>query len=141
MKLSMILGIGTLMLSFAATSALAATKAEKQAEVVKSTQSALEKFYKFKPELKTAVANAPGYAMFTTYGVSFIIGGSGGTGLVHDNKTRKDTFMHQAQGSVGLQAGVAENRTLIIFNTAAALHQFTEKGRGAARGGGACRLE
>ena len=80
MKFHKILGIGALMLSFAAGSAFAATKAEKQAEVVKATSTSLEKFYKFKPELKAAVAKAPGYAIFTTYGVSFIFGGSGGTG-------------------------------------------------------------
>lgn len=138
MKLRDLFVSGTLMFSLIASGALAADadKAKKQAEIRKVTQAALADFYKAEPKLKADVAKAPGYAVFSTYGMSFLIGGSGGKGLVHDNKTRKDTFMHQAQGSVGLQAGVAENRTLIIFNTAAALNQFTEKGWGAELGGG-----
>jgi hypothetical protein len=56
MKFSNMIAIGALTLSFATSSAMAATKAEKQAEVVKATQTALDKFYKFKPELKGTVA-------------------------------------------------------------------------------------
>lgn len=134
MKFHKILGIGTLMLSFAAGSAFAATKAEKQAEVVKATSTSLEKFYKFKPELKAAVAKAPGYAIFTTYGVSFIFGGAGGTGMVHDNKTQKNTYMKLASASVGAQIGAAENDILVVFKTPAAMSDFITNGWGAQGG-------
>jgi lipid-binding SYLF domain-containing protein len=137
MKLSTILGIAALTLSFAAGGAWAATKAEKQAEVVKSTNSALQKFYKFKPELKDAVAKAPGYAVFTTYGVSFLVGGSGGTGMVHDNKTQKNTFMKLGSASAGFQIGAAENDILVIFANAAAMNDFVANGWGVAGGAAA----
>lgn len=134
MSFTKIVGIGALMLSFAAGSAFAATKAEKQAEVGKATGAALEKFYKFKPELKAAVAKAPGYAVFTTYGVSFIIGGSGGTGVVHDNKSNKNTYMKLGSASAGFQIGAAENDILFIFKTPAALNDFINKGWSASGG-------
>jgi lipid-binding SYLF domain-containing protein len=134
MKLSKLLGIGALSLSFAFGSALAATKAEKQAEIGKSTSASLEKFYKAKPELKAAVAKAPGYAVFTTYGVSFLVGGSGGTGLVHDNKSKKNTYMKLGSASVGAQIGAAENDVLFIFKSAAAMNDFVNKGWSAAGG-------
>ena len=128
MKLSKLLGVGMLSLSLVAGSAFAQDKAAKQAEVVKSTDSALQKFYAKKPELKAAVAKAPGYAVFTTYGISFLIGGAGGKGLVHDNKTKKNTFMEMGSASVGAQIGAAENDVLIIFKTAAVMNDFVNKG-------------
>jgi len=120
---------GLLVLSLAAGGALAATdKAKKQAEVRKAAQTALAKFYKAEPKLKQEVAKAPGYAVFTTFGMSFIIGGEGGRGVVRNAKTKKDTFMKMGQASAGVQAGIAQNETLIIFKTAKAMNEFVEKG-------------
>jgi lipid-binding SYLF domain-containing protein len=110
-------------------------KASKQAEIRKATQASLEKFYKADPKLQGEVAGAPGYAIFTTYGLSFIVGGAGGSGLVHDNRTNADTFMSTAQASAGLQAGAAQTDTLIVFKTPEALQKFVDKGWVA--GGGA----
>ncbi len=134
MKFHQILGTGMLTLSLMTGGAFAATKAEKQAEVQKSTQAALEKFYKAKPDLKAAVGKAPGYAVFTTYGVSFLIGGSGGTGMVHDNKSKKNTYMKLGSASVGFQLGAAENDVLVVFKTPAALNDFITNGWGATGG-------
>ena len=128
MKLSRIIGIGALSLSLIAGTAMAATKAEKQAEVLKATAAALDKFYAKQPDLKSTLAKAPGYAVFTTYGVSFIIGGSGGTGLVHDNKTKWNTFMKLGGASAGFQLGAVENDVLVIFKTAKAMEGFVTKG-------------
>ena len=124
------LQIAALLFALFTGSAMAADadKASKQKEVRKATQTALQKFYKAKPDLKGAVAKAPGYAVFTTYGLSFFIGGAGGKGLVHNNKTGKDVFMHMAQASAGLQIGLAESETLIVFKTTQAMTQFITKG-------------
>ncbi len=136
MKFLSLLPVAIVFLSLAAGSALAQDeKANKQAEVRKVTSTSLEKFYKADPKLKGEVAKAPGYAVFTTYGLSFLIGGAGGKGLAHDNKTKKDTYMDMAQASVGLQVGAAESETLIVFKSAKAMQEFIDKGWEA--GGGA----
>ena len=108
--------------------AFAQDKATKQAEVLKKTDTALQAFYAKKPELKAAVAAAPGYGVFTTYGVSFLVGGSGGTGVVHDNKTKANTFMKVGAASAGLQIGASESDVLVIFKNAQAMSDFVNKG-------------
>ena len=124
-------------LSLAGGQVFAADKAAQQAEILKVAKATLQDIYKAKPELKAQVEKAPGYAVFTTYGLSFIIGGAGGKGVVHDNKTKVNVFMHMAQASAGVQAGIAENRTLIIFKSEPALTSFVTKGWEFAGGGGA----
>ena len=109
--------------------ALAAdSKTEKQAEIAKVAKESLERFYQADAKLKAQVHGAPGYAVFTTYGLSFLIGGAGGKGMAHDNKTRKDYYMSMAQASAGAQIGLAESETLIVFKTSKEFKQFVTSG-------------
>ena len=129
MKLSNLLTIGAVILSFTAGNALGQDeKAKKQAEIRKVTQASLQKFYKAKPEPKGEVEKAPGYAVFTTYGLSFLVGGAGGKGIAYDNKTKKHTFMHLAQASAGAQVGASESETLFVFPSQKALEDFVNNG-------------
>jgi len=116
-------------------------KAAKQTEVKDKAMKALEDFYKADPKLKDAVAKAPGYAVFTTYGLSFGLGGAGGKGIAHDNKTSSNTYMSIAQASAGLQLGASDTRYLFVFESPKALAEFIDKGweasAGAAAGAGA----
>lgn len=133
-----ILTSAALVMSLATGNSFAADdKAKKQGEIRKVTQSSLQKFYKIDPSLKTQVDKAPGYGVFTTYGLSFLIGGAGGKGLVHDRATKKDSFMSMAQASAGVQIGASESETLIVFKTAKSMHDFVSSGWELGAGGGA----
>jgi lipid-binding SYLF domain-containing protein len=137
MKFLGTLGAAALSASLIAAPALAADKAAQQAEILKTAKETLAEVYKAQPQLKAQVEKAPGYAVFTTYGLSFFLGGAGGKGVVHNNKTRQNTYMHLAQASAGAQVGIADYRTLIIFKTEEALNNFVNNGWEFAGGGGA----
>ncbi|MFN8838856.1 MAG: YSC84-related protein [Burkholderiales bacterium] len=111
-------------------------KAKARDEVRTNATKALEQFYAVDPKIKDAVAKAAGYGVFTTYGVSFVLGGAGGTGLVHDAAAKKDWYMRVAQASAGAQIGAAQNETLLVFPTKKAVTDFVEKGWVAGASGG-----
>jgi lipid-binding SYLF domain-containing protein len=138
MRFNKLLTIATVIVAFTATSAFAQSEKEKkQAEVRTKAEQTLADFYKAEPKLKAEVGKAPGYAVFTTYGLSFLIGGAGGKGLVHDNKTKKTTYMDLAQASAGLQIGAQEARYLFVFKDAASMQRFIDSGWEAGAEGGA----
>lgn len=109
-------------------SAHAQDKAAKQTEVRAKAMAALQDFYKADPKLREATEKAPGFAVFTTFGLSFGLGGAGGKGVARDNKANKDIFMNIAQASAGLQLGASDTRYLFIFNDPKAFATFVDKG-------------
>ena len=136
MKLLKWFTTGAALLAFGISTALAADKA-KQEEVLKAAHAALQEFYNKDPKIKAKAESAPGYAVFSTFGISFVLGGSGGKGIVHDNATKKNTFMDLATASAGLQIGAAETSYLFIFKDKASMQQFIDSGWDASAGAAA----
>ncbi|WP_341676420.1 YSC84-related protein [Niveibacterium sp. SC-1] len=115
----------------------AADPAAERTEIRKMCDGALATLYKAKPKLKSVVAKAPGYACFSSFGVTLIVGGAGGKGLVHDKAAGKDTYMAMAQASAGVELGIKDYREVIVFHKAEAMHKFIESGWEATATGGA----
>ena len=93
----------------------AKTPAAKRAELRKMCNDALATLYKEKPELKAKIAKAPGYGCFSSFGISFLVGGAGGQGLVHNGATKKDVYMNMGQASGGVDFGIKNAKTLDTF--------------------------
>jgi len=102
--------------------------------------------YKAKPEVRSEIARAKGYAVFTSLNVNVLLASfSGGRGLLHENGLfPKETFMRMAQAGVGFGLGVKDFRAVFIFNDRSVMEKFLKEGwqfgaeaDAAAKGGGA----
>jgi len=90
---------------------------------------ALEDLYKIKPEAKDVINRAHGYAVFTNFSMKiFFVGSGSGRGLVHDNKTGKETFMRMMQAGVGLGLGVKDFRAVFVFDDRKVMEDFINSG-------------
>jgi lipid-binding SYLF domain-containing protein len=115
-------------LAAASSLAFAQDRGAKQGEIKAKAMKALDDFYKADPKLRDAVLKAPGYAVFTTFGLSFGLGGAGGRGFAHDKASNKDAYMNIAQGSAGFQLGASNTRYLFIFDSPKAVADFMDNG-------------
>ena len=115
----------------------AATIGAKRAEVRKMCDEALATVYKAKPAVKDKVAKAAGYGCFTSFGMSFLVGGAGGHGLVHNSATRKDIYMKMGQASGGIDFGIKKYKEVLVFKDKATLEKFVSSGWEISGGGSA----
>lgn len=117
--------LSIIVLSF---SAFAGVEKERQ-EILDESKNILERLYKEKPETKAKIANAAGYATFSNIGVNIIfLSAGGGSGVVHDNKTGKKTYMSMGTAGVGIGLGVKDFRAVFIFHERGAMESFINKG-------------
>ncbi len=108
---------------------LLAGKDEDRKEIRQSRQEILSRVYKEEPEVKNKIAKAEGYATFSNIGVNvFFISAGGGRGIVHDNKTGKDTYMYMGSAGVGIGLGVKDFSAVFVFHDRSALKSFIEDG-------------
>jgi len=106
-----------------------ASPAEKRSSVQSTTEEVLADAYKRMPELKSKIAKAAGYGVFTNFGMKIIFIASGnGYGMVHDNKSGEDTYMKMMEVGAGLGLGAKKFRAVFVFNTRTALDTFTSEG-------------
>jgi len=114
-----------LMLTF---SAQGSSESERK-EIKQSRQEILTRLYKEEPEVKGKIKRAAGYATFSNIGINVIFfSAGGGTGVVHNNSTGKDTYMKMASAGVGIGLGIKDFRAVFIFHDKSALRSFIKDG-------------
>lgn len=105
------------------------TPAERRAEINKRTKETLAQLYKVRPSAKADVAKAYGYAVFDNLGINIIfLSAGGGTGLAHNNRTGKSTYMKMLTGGVGIGLGVKNFRGIFVFENDKVFNQFVDSG-------------
>lgn len=113
----------------AAGLARADTVAEKRAEVQKMRRETLARLYKIHPDAQSAIQKSAGYAVFSNVGINLILlSAAGGSGVAHNNKTGKDTYMKMVSGGLGFGLGVKDFRGVFVFATADKLDTFVNSG-------------
>ena len=99
-----------------------------RAEIRAATRETLSRLYAAKPEARAAVEGAAGYAVFSNFGMKFLVTGTArGKGIAYDAKGT-EIFMKMAEVQAGLGFGVKKFRQVWIFETPAAYRNFVDKG-------------
>jgi lipid-binding SYLF domain-containing protein len=113
----------------AAKGAEGATPDDQRSTIQSEAQKTLQELYTSKPETKDKVAKAAGYAYFSNMNVNvLLLSSENGYGVVHDNKTGKDTYMKMAGAGVGVGMGVKDYRAILVFTDPQLMKNFVEKG-------------
>lgn len=91
--------------------------------------TALEDLYAIRPQARSEIRNAEGYAVFSNLGIQFfLVGGGGGRGVAIDRNTGERTYMSVATAGVGIGLGIRDFRAIFIFHSRSAFDYFIEEG-------------
>ncbi|MDF1876235.1 hypothetical protein JHD47_00205 [Sulfurimonas sp. SAG-AH-194-L11] len=105
------------------------TKLEAQLKRKQQSQETLKALYIYAPQAKKMLDTSYGYATFTNLGVNLILfSAEGGTGLAHNNKTGKDTYMNMGSGGFGFGLGLKDFRAIFLFANEQAYNTFVNSG-------------
>lgn len=114
----------TLILSACATMG-EGSKAEKQQEILQMKDAVLTQLFADKPDTRSQLNAAAGYAVFSNANINLIFLAAGtGYGVVKNMKTKQHTYMNMAEGGVGLGFGVKDYRIVMVFHSEAAMQNF-----------------
>ncbi|WP_246587841.1 YSC84-related protein [Alteromonas lipotrueiana] len=105
------------------------TVAEKRQAILSMQDTALSRLYREKPDTRSQLQNAAGYAVFSNANINIIFIAAGtGYGVVNNNTTGAKTYMNMAEGGVGLGLGAKDYRLIIVFHSQQALSHFINNG-------------
>ncbi|MDO6568676.1 YSC84-related protein [Alteromonas sp. 1_MG-2023] len=103
--------------------------AEKRQAILDMQQNALAKLYIEKPDTRSQIRDAAGYAVFTNANINVIFFAAGtGYGVVNNQVTGTKTYMNMAEGGVGLGLGAKDYRVVMVFHSQKAMNYFIENG-------------
>jgi lipid-binding SYLF domain-containing protein len=108
---------------------LSSDAVERREAILTMRQDVLEQLYEVKPDVKAQIENATGHAVFSNANLNLLFASfGGGTGVVQDRKSGKNTYMNMGEIGFGLGAGIKDFRAVFVFHNKAALRRFVDRG-------------
>jgi lipid-binding SYLF domain-containing protein len=105
------------------------TVSQERQAILSMKNEVLSDLYRVKPDVRSQIAAAPGYAVFSNVNINVILASfGGGHGVVKDNRTGKHTYMKMGEVGLGFGAGVKDFRAVFVFHKASAMKRFIEDG-------------
>lgn len=105
------------------------TPADQRAAIEKMENDTLARLYKENPDAQREIADAHGYATFTTGELALLwVSGGYGHGVAHNNKTGEDIYMQMAKAGVGIGLGAKDVETVFVFHNEKSFHDFITTG-------------
>ena len=90
---------------------------DKRRAIIDMQQETLAELYQVRPQARSQIASAPGYAVFSNANVNIIFASfGGGYGVVQNNHGRQRTYMKMGEVGVGLGMGIKDFRAVFIFH-------------------------
>lgn len=104
------------------------TRDEQRQHIQQTERQVLDTLYQLKPDLRTDVARAPGYAVFSNVNVNLLLASaSTGYGVAVSNSGKR-TYMKMGEVGVGLGFGIKDFRALFVFDSPDVMNRFVEQG-------------
>lgn len=127
--LKKITALGLLLLITTGWANAQSNKETDRAEVRKSVNAVLKQLYSTQPSARKAVAAAPGYAVFSNFGMKILFAGGGtGNGIAFNRETGQETFMKMMEVQAGLGMGIKKFGLVFVFQDKQALERFIYSG-------------
>jgi lipid-binding SYLF domain-containing protein len=105
------------------------TSSNKQQSILAMKNEVLTDLFKLKPDVRSQIKSASGYAVFSNINVRlFFLGLGGGQGVVKNNKTGKHTYMKMAEAGLGVGLGAKDFRVVFVFHSTDSMSRFVEDG-------------
>jgi len=118
---------GILLLGCATTKGT--TPQDKRHAILDMKKDTLAELYRVKPQARSQIAKASGYAVFSDANINIIFASfGGGHGVVKNNKSGKYTYMKMGEVGIGLGLGVKDFRAIFIFHDHNTMNKFIESG-------------
>jgi len=105
------------------------TPTEKRQSIQQMKSTVLQELYRIKPDVRSQISSAPGYAVFSNANINVILASfGGGYGVVRNNRTGQDTYMKMGEVGLGLGLGAKDFRAVFVFHTSDSMRRFVDEG-------------
>jgi len=105
------------------------TATQERQGILKMRQEILAQLYAETPGAREVLAEAAGYAVFSSLGVNvLLVSTANGSGVLHDNSNGQETYMKMFSAGGGLGLGVKDFRLVFVFDNQKVMKKFVEEG-------------